>query len=284
MFITFIRDDQKKISFGGSYLDTAAWGITTIDGLGTIDYDITTAKNAVGDGDAVIGSRIPARTIDIVANVKNTKNNQIERRNALSFFNPKHEFQVHITRNGVTRWIPAKIERVKCPDKQPNRNVEISLALLCVDPYFYSKDNFGKDIAAVKTTFGFPYISPINKGFSVGVYNFAKQVEIENIGDTETFLTIRILAQGEVENPKIYNDSAYIRIVDTLISGDIVEIDLVNNRVQKNGENCIGKVDRTSSFTGMTLEIGDNTISFGADSGDTNLKVMLYYNLRYLEA
>lgn len=284
MFILFIRDDQKRFSLGGSYLDSASWGITSIEGLGTIEYDITTAKNAVGDGDTVTGSRIPARNIDIVANVKNAKNNQIERRNALAFFNPKHDFRVYITRNSETRWISAEIKRVKCPDKQPNRNVEISIALLCVDPHFYSKDNFGKDIAAVKTTFGFPYISPISKGFNVGVYNFAKQVKIENTGDTETFLTIQILALGEVENPKIFNDSAYIRIVDSITSGDVIEIDLVNNKVRKNGQNCIGKLDRTSSFTGMVLEVGDNIISFGADSGDTNMKVVLYYNLRYLEA
>lgn len=282
MLITFVREDSKKFILGGSYTDTSAWGIISIDGIGTIEAEVSTEKNAVGDGDSVTGIRFPARNIDIVANVKNRKNNNIEKRNSISFFNPKYGFTMFITRGSDTKWIKAIVEKVKCPES--HGNLQLSIALKCVDPFFYSKDNYGKNIASVKPAFGFPYISPISKGFNVGIYNFARQVEVENTGDAETYFTIRIESFGEVINPTVMKDNAYIRLIDTLQGGDIIDIDLVENTIKKNGSNCIGKVDRTSSFSGMVMDIGDNTISFGADDGDTNMRVVIYYNLRYLGA
>lgn len=219
-----------------------------------------------------------------MANVKNSKNNQTERAKAISFFNPKHTFVVYVTRGSDTRWIIAKINKFKCPDQRQCKAVEMQMALICEDPFFFSKDNYGKNIAAVTGCFGFPFISKINDGFKVGTYNFAKQIEIENTGDVETYMTIRIEAFGEVVNPKVIKDKAYIRLIDTLVSGDVIEIDMVENTIKKNGVNCIGRTDRTSSFTGMAMDVGDNTISFTADDGDTNMKVVLYYNLRYLGA
>ena len=284
MFIKFVRDDLKIFSLGGSYKDSSSWGITKLEGIGTIENDIATENMATIDGADIISERIPARYIDITTNVKNRSLNAVERRNALAFFNPKHSFKVYITKDGVTRWIIAKVQRVQCPENGVSRNVEMNLALICVDPFFYSADNYGKNIASVKARFAFPYISKINKGFPIGVYNFAKQISIENTGDAETYATIRIEAKGIVENPKIIQNDVYIRLIDQLIDGDVVEIDLVNNTIRKNDKNCIGKVDRQSSFTGMVLGIGDNTISFDADNGDTNMNVILYYNLRYLGA
>jgi phage-related protein len=282
MYIKIVRDDYKTFRLGGSYKDDAAWGITEVSGLGMAEAELTTATPAVGDGSEIIGERVPHRNIDIAASVKNKKLNAAERKNAVTFFNPKHSFILYVTHNKVSRWIVAKIERFQIESRTADEHAALSLALTCPDPYFNSVDNFGKNIAAVTGAIGFPYISRVESGFRTGVYNFAKQVQIENTGDVDTYATIRIEAFGEVENPKIIENGAYIRLIDTLVDGDTVEIDMVENTITKNGVNCIGKVDRTSSFTSMVLKSGDNEISFDADNGDTNMKVVLYYNLRYL--
>lgn len=284
MIVKFVRDDLKTFSLGGSHKDTAAWGITKIDGTGNIENEITTEKFALRDGAEITSERIPQRSIDITARVKNRDSNEIERQKAMSFFNPKHSFIIYITKGDVTRWIVAKIQKFKCPEAGARKMVEMSLALICPDPFFYSKDNYGKNIASVTPGFGFPYISPSGRGFNVGVYNFAKQVEIENTGDVETYATIYIEATGEVENPKIIQNGAYIRLIDNLVNGDVIEIDLVGNTIKKNGLNCIGKIDRKSSFTDMAILPGDNTVAFSADNGDSNMNVVLYYNLKYLGA
>lgn len=282
MYIKIVRDDRKVFYLGGSYRDDAPWGITEISGIDTTENIMETENPANGDGANVTSERIPARPIDIMASVKNRKNNEVERRNALVFFNPKHKFTLYVTNGGETRWIVAKLERFQCQNMPKDRHASMSIALLCEDPYFYSVDNYGKNIAAITGCFGFPYISKTNGGFRTGVFNFAKTVSIENTGDIETYTKIIIEADGTVENPKIMHNNSYIRILDVLNSGDVVEIDMVGNTIKKNGVNCIGKVDRHSSFSGMVLRTGDNDISFDADNGDTNMKVVLYYNLRYL--
>ncbi len=282
MQVKFIRDDGKSFILGGSCRDDAAWGITYIAGTDTIENTLNTAVLAVGDGEEITGERIPSRNIDIEASVKDRRRNGEERRKALAFFNPKHSFTLYVTKGGVTRWTAAKQERFKCQEAPRDRHAAMSIALKCVDPYFYSVDDYGKNIAAVTGCFGFPYISPIGKGFRAGVYNFAKVVTVENTGDVETHMKITVTADGLVENPKILLNGAYVRLLDTMHAGDMVEIDMVKNTIRKNGLNCIGKVDRHSSFTGMVLLPGANEVSFDADNGDTNMKVVLYYSLRYL--
>lgn len=284
MFLTFIRDDLKKFTLGGRYSDTASWGITKISGISDIEYEVSTEKNAVGDGETVTSVKLPKRNIDITAKIKNGLSNGIERSKVLSFFSSNHDFTLYIERDEHIRWIECIVQKVKCTDRALKAPLQLELALICPDPYFNSKDNYGKNIASVKPGFGFPYISLAGKGFNVGVYNFAKKVEVDNTGDDETYFTIRIEAFGNVINPKVMKDDAYIRLIDTLVSGDVIDIDLVENTIKKNGVNCIGKVDRTSSFSDMVMSVGDNTISFTADDGDTNMRVLIYYNLRYLGA
>ncbi len=101
---------------------------------------------------------------------------------------------------------------------------------------------------------------------------------------TEHHCRAVIEAFGEVTNPKLFNKDKYIRVLDTLHNGDVLEIDLVSEpiSIKKNGVNCIGKVDRTSSFNDMTIQLGDNIIGYTADNGDTNLACTVYYNERYL--
>lgn len=282
MYIKIVRDDKKVFCLGGSYRDDASWGITEISGLDTIENVIGKENPANGDGEKITSERITSRAIDFIASVKNRRNNEVERRNALEFFNPKHGFLLYITNGGVTRWIEATLERFQCQNKPKDRHATMSVALMCEDPYFYSVDNYGKNIAAITGCFGFPYMSGIGKGFKTGIFNFAKKINIENTGDVDTYTKIIIEADGTVENPKIIQNDAFIRILDVLESGDVIEIDMVQNTIKKNGANCIGKVDRHSAFSGMVLRIGDNDVSFDADNGNTNMKVVLYYNLKYV--
>lgn len=121
-------------------------------------------------------------------------------------------------------------------------------------------------------------------GFIAGAYSFSNVVDIVNDGDVETYLRVVINANGSVTNPAIHKDGKYVKILGTLKQDDVVEIDF-NQRppsVTKNGENIINLSDRTSSFTGMQLDVGINQISYGADDGENNMSVSVYFEKRYL--
>ena len=64
--------------------------------------------------------------------------------------------------------------------------------------------------------------------------------------------------------------------------GDALTIE--TNKGQKsillNGANIIHKIDRSSTFIGLSP--GDNTLTYTADDGYMNLEVRLYYTPMYL--
>lgn len=283
MHIRFVRDDQKVFVLDASIKTDAAWGIKNIAGVSSIDNVISTKDAAYGDGDEFLSERIPARNIDIVASVKDRRRNQEERAAAIKFFLAKHTYTLYITIGGVTRWITARLQRFKCNSVPGDQHVNMDLALKCEDPFFNSVDNFGKNIAGVIPMFSFPYKSSVKEGFLVGLFNFSREITIDNTGDVNTNMKIIIEADGDVEKPRIICGDSYIKINDTMKLRDQIEIDLTKNTIKKNGVNCIGKVDRLSNFTGMELVVGENTISFDAENGDTKMNVYLYYNLKYME-
>lgn len=280
--IRFVRDDGLEFLMDGSFRGPAPWGILSFSGFGNIENEITTEKYASGDGVEVTGEYIPQRALDIKADVKDTKNNAEERTYALSFFNPKHKFTVYPTQNGVTRWIAARLQKSKCDPPTLGECATLELAMICPDPYWNDIDSYGQDIAAKAGGMVFPYRCPVGGGFNTGYFLHSKTTQIINNGHVNTDLIIDITAAGEVVNPKIIKDDAYVRMKMTLTDGDVLRIDLQRNRITLNGENCIGRVDRTSSFQDMKIEPGTSVISFDADSGDANMSIVLYYTPRYL--
>lgn len=280
--IRFVRDDGLEFLMDGSFRGPAPWGILSFSGFGNIENEITTEKYASGDGAEVTGEYIPQRALDIKADVKDTKNNAEERTYALSFFNPKHKFTVYPTQNGVTRWIAARLQKSKCDPPTLGECATLELAMICPDPYWNDMDSYGQDIAAKAGGMVFPYRCPVGGGFNTGYFLHSKTTQIINNGHVNTDLIIDITAAGEVVNPKIIKDDAYVRMKMTLTDGDVLRIDLQRNRITLNGENCIGRVDRTSSFQDMKIEPGTSVISFDADSGDANMSIVLYYTPKYL--
>ena len=80
LILRFVRDDGNSFILGGSYLDEASWGITKLEGVGMLQGEFTTESYADMDGSEITGERIPQRAVDVTANVKDARNNQIERR------------------------------------------------------------------------------------------------------------------------------------------------------------------------------------------------------------
>ena len=145
-------------------------------------------------------------------------------------------------------------------------------------------DEFGKNIAAIQAMAGFPYLcNPEFGGAPTGLFEFSENVILNNDGDVDTYCKVVIKARGEVVNPKIIIGGKYVRIIDIMEDGDVITVDFTANppTVQKNGVNFIGNTDKTSSFIGMELAVGDTEVSFDADDGTNLMEVQLFYNKLY---
>lgn len=277
--IKIIRNDNKEF-----LIDGTEWGITKLDGFNGVDNIIYSEDKCVGDGSTFSGERVGDKDRTISVRLKNKNLNEIMRKVVISFFNPKYTYKVYVTYQGRTLWCQGRQIGFSCDMINVYQPIIFTWTILSNMPYMMSVDNFGKNIASIIPMCGFPFVSILNKGFNVSVFNFAKQVLIENDGDIGTFIQCVISAKGNVENPKLIKDGKYVRIIDNMVANDIYVIDFAANppTVKKNGINAISKTDRTSNFVDMDLLVGDNTISFDADNGSNNMEVILYYNKRYL--
>ena len=186
--------------------------------------------------------------------------------------------------NDLKKRLEAELEAFQAPSKQIDLPQEFSAYFLATDPYWKSVDDFGQDIAAITPRWGFPYMDHPELGVLVDVANFARKVVFDYDGNVPAYPTITITADAPVTNPKIVNGTAFVRLIDELDAGDIVNITTAPQRIRitKNGVNVLNKVDRVSNFAGLALQPGTNVVSFAADYGDNNLHVVLRYNKQYL--
>lgn len=272
----FLRDDGLEFILGNE-----DWGILSLEGADSLETEIYTESNAMGEGEFITGEQVKSREIIFVADTKRLSELSVKRQSAMAFFNRKRSFKVYLSYRGVTRWIEGRLAGFKCPTNNVFEAVEITGTLLCPEPYWKSVDEFGKDIANIIPAFGFPYNALVGKQYPVGYSEFAKEVHIYNDGDAETQIRAVITAKDVVSVPALIKDDYGIYINVAMDTGDVIEIDFGERSVRMNGENIITKLQKKSSLTNMALNIGDNIVSYSADDGDANMAVNIYYNKRY---
>lgn len=278
--IRIIRDDKKEF-----IIDNTLWAIPSdgLEGFDSIENEVSEENYYSGAGTRVTANRIKSKERTITARLMNPSINEIQRAVVVSFFNPEHKFSVYVTYQGRTRWCEGYQIGFSCPTGNVYKSIEITWTLLSNMPYMLSTDNFGQNIGELIPMFCFPFRSIVNYGGGVGVFKFAKEVLIENGGDTKTFFKCMIYATGEVENPKLIKGDKYVRILDTMQENDAYVLDFESTppTVKKNGVNAIGKLDRTSSLINMAIDVGGDIFGFDADSGSNNMRVEIYRYERY---
>ena len=272
-----VRSDEAEL-----VVDETDWGLTAIDGADAAKYELFTEKNGFGDGDTLTGKRVAARDLELKAAVMDAGRNAELRQRAKRFFNPKYAYRVYLTYMGTTAWVEAELEAFQAPSKQIDLPQEFSVYFLATDPYWKSVDDFGQDIAAITPRWGFPYMDHPDYGVLVDIANFERSVNFIYDGDAPSYPVITLTADDRVTNPKIVNGSAFVRLIDEWEKCDVVELSTRPPRIEKNGQNVLNKVDRSSNFAGLAMQPGTNVYRYEADYGDNSLHVVIRYYKQYL--
>lgn len=273
-------------SDGKTFVIGREWGILDLSGLDAPEYTLYSEERASGTGSVVTGSSMSKRVIEVTAKVRrkylhgDRAANARYRAAAAEFFNPAYTYRLTITYQDTTRWTDARLDGFKLPSGNIHDQTELTVSFLCPDPYLKSVDDFAKNIASVTPCSGFPFVS-VGGGFPVSVRNFARSVAVLNNGDAPAGFRAVLIARGDVVNPKIIKGGKFVRLITTMHEGDTITIDLERKTITANGVDALSLIDRASSFTDMRFEVGDNTITYDADSGNNLLDVTLYYNTNY---
>lgn len=268
------RSDGKTFNFDDLYK------LTKLDGVGEVSQQIFTESKAIGDGDIITGTRLGGRTIKIEGVCNSRDLNGIARGVATQFFNPKMTYKLTLNYKGSDVYCDVVIDSVALPTVNTYALQKIYLSFYSASPYYKSTDEFGKNIAAVYGAMGYPKVFP-STGFVNSYYAYGQTVFIKNDGDVATYCKAVINAKGEVVNFSFKNGTEYVRILDTMVKGDIYVVDFTEQTITKNGVNAIRLIDRSSTW--WDIERGGADIGFTADSGSTAVNVTVYYNKLYSE-
>ena len=274
--IRLVRDDDKEF-----IIDQSEWAILSdgLEGIGSIDNNISYSENAFGDGVQDISESLTYKDRTVRAEVRNAKRNEELRQKAVEFFITKKKYKMYITYMGVTRYCEGSLHKFYPSEGNIYKPVNIQFTIFSESPYLKSTTDFGKDIAAILPMAGFPYINT-TKGIPISVYNFEKKVKIVNAGHIATGCRAVFKFTGEVINPELIINDKYVRMLATFQADDVLEMDFTQApvKITKNGLNFIGATDRTSNFDEMDLVVGTNTIAYEAENGDSNMSVSIYYH------
>ena len=291
-----VRSDGQEMTFEGNW--RGGWAIAQdgLDDFLDLALTVTTSANVLTDGSSLIAKRVEEceRTASVI--YAGNGDPQAVRNQALSFFNPKFGFEVHVTHLGRTRWCEGQLTAVEVPLKKQGWPCQASFTLLCPDPWMKSEDGNENALTDDKPMFGFPYVCharetmadgrkyPVGAPASVSIYDGKNTVF--NSGDVETYYRIVCKASGSIVNPKFTKDDRFVQVVTTLNDGDelVVDFESAPPRVTINGANAIQMCSRDSNFTGMAMQVGANVFNYSCDNAANRqlMNVQILFHKKYL--
>ena len=259
--------------------------IVSIEGIDFPELEINMSSNAHYDGAMVDSKRVDKRYISIQADYKGF-NKEIERKNLISFFNPKSK-GILIIDYGIQRSIEYEVEKLNCKLININNDLSFTVDLICTNPYLNEVKESKISVAQWRPKFHFPLIIPKSKGIIMGLRKPELIVNIINTGDVETGMIIEFKALGTVTNPSLFNINTreYIKVNKTMVAGEIIKIVTITGKKKVlqnlNGIeiNIMNLLDLDSEF--LQLSPGDNLFRYNPDNIN-NLEISIYYNPAYL--
>lgn len=294
--LRIVRDDGRAIVADGQW--SGGWAVEWEGLQDFLDLPITvrTSANVLTDGSSFLSERVEEadRTATIV--YVGPRDPREVRDEALSFFNPRHTFAVHVTHMGVTRWCEGRLTDRQCVIRPERYPCEVTFTILCMDPFMRSEDHNESSLTDAAPMFGFPFVSHVRQvlpdggkkpvGFLASKMLYDGLNTIYNSGDVETYCRIVCTFDGPVKNPKFTKDGRFVQLLTSFKDGDELEIDFESAppRVLVNGTNAIQLCSRDSNFTGMQMQVGPNVFQYEGSSATERsyMHVQVLFYKRYL--
>lgn len=267
-------------------VDDQPMGLLELSGADAPRVEVFTEKNANGDGDVITGKRVSSRDITITTKARGTRQNAVIRAKATAFFDPSFTYDVEIAYGETVRVArDCELRAIQIPTGNLYSAIEIKATFLCPSGYLDGEGGMdGVDLNSITPRLGWPFVSTQGLGMVFGVYNFERNVTVNNRGNAPTWVraVFTVTGNAPVTNPKLTYGDSFIRILYTLQPGDVLEIDTEKRTVRINGVNSIQLIDWRSQVTSFHINPGYSVIGYDADENVDQLSVRIYFRIRYL--
>lgn len=266
--------------------------VLSIEGLNPPKATLYRSEVAGMDGTKFMSAKLEER--NIVVTIRINGDVEANRLQLYDYFKTKHYTRMHFTNARKDVYAEGYVESMECDLFDISEQMQISI--ICPDPYFKAMEEIVSDISKVIGAFEFPFAfgaegvessTVTDEAIEFSTYDRDAVVIVNNEGESDTGMIIRINFTGAVDNPTIYNvDTKESFEVNTAFEdGD--EVTINTNPGEKRilllrdgvTSNLINKVARGSTW--LTLDKGDNQFTYTADEGVLAMRVVFTHRTRY---
>lgn len=276
--------------------DSSGFLISSIDGLGPGQAEISVTDLAATDGSVYNSARLTNR--NIVLNLLFQANPTIEdtRQKTYKFFPLKKNVILIFETDNRSLQIEGYVESNE-PDIFSDQE-GTSISIICPNPFFYSLGSNLTVFNGVEPMFEFPFS---NESLTESLLVFSElRTKYENVifyqGDADTGFVMKIHFVGPASGISIYNvKSREIMKIDTtkiasivgsaIKAADDLEISTITGKKHltfyREGKayNVLNSLARDSSW--LKLTNGENVIAFTAEEGEHNLQFEVYNDVLF---
>lgn len=258
--------------------------LSNVDGMTSASVSIASSTASSMDGDFVNNKRTNPRSIildlAIESDVENTK------RYIFRYVKPKQKAIIRWSQNDREVQIEGIVEQIEMARFTVGAIMQITI--YCSQPYWEDIEYLVQEISEVLdmhyfTNYEDDMLYFEEDGAPFGEYDVNRTKVFENSGDVEVGLEIRIIALGEVSNPKISNSKGeFIGINTTLNAGDEVVINTAkgNKTISLNGQNVLSKIMEKSTW--LQLPTGEEEFTIDSDGNESNMYFTVIYKQRFV--
>lgn len=272
-----------------AHLTTLPFTVQNTSGFDTVDVKHNTSQGYGQDGATLLGSSVNIRNMNIQGQIYAKTTAEMERLRLLlmALFKPKTDIVITQEYGGVKKMITARSKKTpKIEFSAVSMIQEYSVELVAMMPYWEDYETNVVEIADWVGGMHFPLQTPT----CFGIKRASPIAVITNDSTDDIGMTIKFIAHGIVENPKLLNvyTQELIKVNCTMADGEVITITTgdrktVTRMLEGVSSNYIGHIDLAGGgYTFLTLKPGDNTFRASAEDGESLLETQITYKNRYV--
>lgn len=282
----------ESLTLGIGDPDKSGLLISSIDGLGPGQAEISTTELAATDGAVYNSSRLVSRNIVISIILSEKPSVEDNRQITYRMFPLKKPINLTVVTDNRALQIDGYVESNDPSIFEMQETTTISI--ICPNPYFYSLAANTVLFSGIEPMFEFPFCNDSldQKLLIFGEIRNRYENTVYYEGDAETGMIINIHFLGPATDISIYNvvNRETMKINTTKLASIIgspiqASDDLIISTITgkksltfwRNGKsyNVLNSLDRNSDW--LTLDIGENILAFAAGTGNSNLQFDIQY-------
>lgn len=294
--ITVTNHTGSSFELSLFYPEHAGVIIADIDGIGPSDATINTTEYAAVDGAFFNSAHIQKRNITMKLRPMYSPTIEHSRHKIYAMFPVKKRIKLKFTTDIRVLETEGYVE--SCEPDIFSKEEEISISIICPDPFFYATDRSVVQFSGIIPAFEFPFSNESSDPITeLGQIDLETTKAVYYDGDADVGFDMTIKLSGAVGDITIYHegqnkafviDSAKVTaILDgvALKAGDEIHIVTISGKknayVLRNGErtNIFNAIGRNADW--IQLNIGDNLFTYSAVTGTDHMQIDISYNTAF---